>query len=203
MNLSDFVSTLNRSSGLFCGEEDASEALRSLTSREFMLGYAAELLNAERSTFAIPAEAIPTLAEMLVQPASRHAVVESLYGFGYARSSIDWAGTGITITMERVFADNGGTCHAVLVPAAWSTALWSSDSDLTEEGRVHHHWVAATLPSMPADSWDVPMMWVLLSSEIYGTLHWGGHTVSIYRGEVRLEEEPQFRALTSCVPAAN
>jgi hypothetical protein len=193
--LSDFVSVLNRTSSFYLTEHAVTDAVGRLTSRETKLAYATELLEAERSTFAIPNEALPVLAEMLVEPSSRGDVVKSLYGFGYANPSIDWAGTGLTITMERVFGDEGGSCLAALVPAAWPVELWSSDSDLTDEGRVYYHWVSAKLPTVKADAWDVPMKWVLLSSEIYGTLHWGGHVVSIFRGEVELERELQLDAL--------
>lgn len=202
MILSDFVSRLNRASGFGGDHPSVPEVLERLTSRGFKRNYALQLLALERSTFAIPDDAMPALADMLVDPTTRDACLHALYGFGYARPEIDWAGTGITLTMERVFGDRGGECFAVAIPAAWSLDAWSSDSDLTEEGRVYHHWVSATLPSLPADSWDVPFQWALLSSEMYGTFHWGGHVVSIYRGDVTLTEEPQNRLLKEMVSPA-
>lgn len=195
MILSDFVSRFNRESGFGGDHPAALEALGRLTSPECKREYALKLLELERSTFAIPDDALPALADMLVEPTAREACLKAIYGFGYARPEIDWAGTGITLVMDRVFGDRGGECFAVAVPAAWSLDAWSSDSDLTEDGRVYHHWVAATLPSIPADSWDVPFRWALLSSEMSGTFRWGGHVVSIYRGEVTLSEEPEHHLL--------
>jgi hypothetical protein len=194
INLAELAQSLNRTSGLYLGGDVLGDALLELSGPLAKAAYAAKLLAEESRTFAIPADAIAGLATRLADPATREGVVADLYGFGYADPAINWAGTGVTITMDRVFADrDGGELVVVAVPAGWSVDLWSSDSDLTDKGRSYYHWVAASLPSVPADSYEEPMQFVLLSSEIYGTLRWGGHRLSIFRGEVSIDVESQNR----------
>lgn len=195
LTLSGLALALNARSGLFANDDTLAEAQAKLTGPAAKTAYAEKLLVDATSLFAIPAEAIPGLAARLADPATRDGVVADLYGFGYADPAIDWAGTGITLVMDRVFADRAenGKLHVVAIPAGWSVDLWSSDSDLTEDGRVYSHWVAASLPTAPADSYDEPMQFVLLSSEVSGTLRWGGHELSLYCGEVDITAERQNR----------
>jgi hypothetical protein len=194
ITLADLTLYLNRTSGFYLDEASFQEALVSLSGPAAKIAYAEKLLNEESRIFAIPPAEIPSLAARLADPATRKGIVEDLYGFGYADPAINWAGTGITITMDRVFADSSrGEVHVVAVPAEWSVDLWSSDSDLTEDGRVYSHWIAATLPTAPADSYAEPMQFVLLSSELNGNLSWGGHRLSIYRDEVTIDVESQNR----------
>ena len=185
MNLIDLANILNKG---HYGHEDAHTVLSSLESKT---AFAVCQVQVEQSVFAVPDSEVHSLAAKFADTATRASAVKALGAFGY-QPGIDWAGTGISIQLANVFADEeaDGETFVMTIPQHWSCDLWGSDRDLTDEGYEYSHWVYSTLPSITADSFDeIPTKHVLLSNKVYGTLFWGGNVISLYRGEVCIEAE--------------
>lgn len=171
-------------------DEMAGEILTELTKPETKKQYALKLAKDAQSIYAIPESELTAVAEGLSDPSTRRSTEHMLSRFGYADPNTEWAGTGYSIIMDRVYAENEplAECHIVAIPAQWSKDLWHGERDLTEDGYQYSHWVYAELPSITIWDLDTPVSCVLVSEDIYGTLYWGSNVVSLYRGEVTIRE---------------
>jgi hypothetical protein len=174
-----------------------------LTSTAQKIAYATELLRDAQQIYQIPEADIAGLAAEFADPAKRRTAESMLSRYPFTNPATTWAGTGYSIIMDRVFAEDDGTTHVVAVPANWSLDLWHSDRDLGEDGYTYHHWVYATLPSIAALDSSQPVRYVLVSDCIYGSLYWGGKHIQLYRGEITVAADPSSTATLECLEMAN
>jgi hypothetical protein len=168
----------------------AEEVLTRLTSAEAKKDFATKLIKEAQHIYAIPEHKVADLAEGFVDPATRRGAERSFHSFGFTNPKTQWAGTGYSLIMDAVYAEDEplADCHIVAIPAQWSTKVWHSERDMGEDGYTYSHWVYAELPSITFWDFDTPVSCVLVSGDLVGSLYWGSNVVSLYRGEVQIHE---------------
>jgi hypothetical protein len=168
-----------------------AEILATLTRSETKVASAEKLLDDAMKLYAIPAEDKWSIIDGLINPQERRLTESMLRKYEFRNPGTTWAGTGYSLIMEDLFADDGagGALYVLPVPATWSLDLWASESDISFTGRSYSHWVRATLPSFT--EWDLPtpITYALVSDRVHGTLNWGGYKLNLYRGEITVRED--------------
>lgn len=164
----------------------ASDALEQLTSHNAKVEFARTLLRDARKFFVIDDGTEARLAAMLADPAARRRAEQELHSCPYRDSKTDWIGTGYSLIMDAVFAEDEplAECHIVAIPHQWSSTLWHGERDLTDDGYRYYRWPYAELPYIEMHDQDEPIKLVMISENISGTLTWGGSNLSLYRGEI-------------------
>jgi hypothetical protein len=177
------------------GEHD--EILVKLTSYETKAATARALLEDAKKLYAIPAADEQSIIDGFVNPQERRLTESMLRKYEFRNPKTSWAGTGYSLIMEDLFADDGagGALYVLPVPATWSLNLWSSERDLGEDGYSYSHWVRATLPSITEWDQSTPISYALVSDRVYGNLNWGGYSLSLYRGEISVRDDFHARVL--------
>lgn len=172
-------------------DERIDEIKAELTSSEAKYRFARALLEDAATLYSISDQDLDDLARQFVDPSTRRDAECSMTRFPFKDPKTEWAAHGYSLVMDRIYAedDPNADVHVVAVPAHWSLDLWHHDRDLCDDGYHYQRWVYATLPHIVDHDREVPMAYVLISEDVYGTLHWGDQIVSLYRGEVTISQD--------------
>jgi hypothetical protein len=186
-NLSEFAKATQDS--FYISDEERQSILATLESDKTKEAFATKLVKDAQNLFNIPDGEVSRVARLLVDTSTRRGAENVIHSFGYKNKDTQFIGTGYSLIMDRVFAENEplAECHFIVIPAEWSRELWHHERDLTDEGYVYSRWVYAQLPAVFIRmDCDGPLACVLVSEDIYGTFYWGNKVVNLYRGELEV-----------------
>lgn len=181
---------------VFCPPDQVREIHETLTSTAYKQSYARRLISDIRQLYVIPDSDVDAIVAGLADPSTRRATEHAFGKYPFRNPATQWAATGYSLVMDRIFAEDSGSTYVVAVPAQWSLDLWHSERDLGDDGYSYQHWVYATLPATYDYDRPDPVAYALVSDDVYGTLHWGGSMIRLYRGEITVVDDPFSRYCT-------